>query len=85
MIVGCVPPDFSFHGPGTRYLLSREILPEVGNVRYITMAFSGTTVATVTGGGLSGISCGAKHGATGQVASMNLKFECTAQWVCSAS
>ncbi len=48
---GCVPPDFSFHGPGTRYLLAREILPQVGNVRYIRMAFPGTTIATVMGGG----------------------------------
>jgi len=44
---GCVPPDFCFHGPGTRYLLAPEILPQVGNVRYIRMAFPSTTVATV--------------------------------------
>ncbi len=48
---GCVPPDFCFHGPGTRYLLAREFLPQVGNVRYIRMAFPSTTVATVMGGG----------------------------------
>jgi hypothetical protein len=59
MIVGgCVPPDFCFHAPGTRYLLAREFLPQVGNVRYIRMAFPSTTVATVMGGGYLLCLCG---------------------------
>jgi hypothetical protein len=58
MIVGCVPQDFSFHGPGTRYLLAPEFLPQVGNVRYMRMAFPSTTVATVMGGGHPLCLCG---------------------------